>query len=39
MIVNQYKYSQMVIKEHNFLVPLDYDNEKDKDRLYEKRQA
>ena len=30
MIVNQYKYSQMVIKEHNFLVPLDYDNEKDK---------
>ena len=31
MVINQYTYSKMLIKEHNFLVPLDYDNEEDKD--------
>lgn len=30
MVINQYTYSKMLIKEHNFLVPLDYDNEEDK---------
>ena len=30
MVINQYTYSKMLIKEHNFLVPLDYDNAEDK---------
>ena len=30
MVINQYTYSKMLIKEHNFLVPLDYYNEEDK---------
>ena len=30
VVINQYIYSKMLIKEHNFLVPLDYDNEEDR---------
>ena len=27
MEVNRYKYSEMIITDYNFLVPLDYENE------------